>query len=89
MADRENKIRKVKQELEDISLYSAGKYSTQYLMELGHLVGLLYRWKQWTMLIDFGMQYLYIRKSTPYLEMRSKTCSVFYYVMEACCLTKQ
>jgi hypothetical protein len=38
MEEKENKIRKVKQELEDISLYSAGKYSTQYLMKLGNLV---------------------------------------------------
>ena len=45
MEERKNKIRKVKRELEDIRLYSAGKYSTQYLLKLGGFIGLLYEWK--------------------------------------------
>ena len=84
MGEREREIRKLKKELEGIRLYSAGKYSTQYLIKLEGLIGWFYRWKYWGMVIDEGMQYLEIRKKTPYLEIRSETCLVFRYMMESC-----
>jgi hypothetical protein len=45
MEERKSEIRKVKEELEEIRLNSAGKYSPHYLMKLGDLIGLLYIWK--------------------------------------------